>query len=195
MAVEGPPSSSTQLYPRKEGNSVATTAASATQSYLRDARLQAGYASRDMAAIKLNYSPETIGRHERGDVPVSPDDIIRYAEGYQRPDIMLRYCASCPVGKKTGKRAVDRDLPWAALRVSQRLQKAKEIDRQARKHCRRRNCRPHGTRRLRHRTRVSALPRGDYYRYASLGDERETEKSRPAATETALVMCQGRRPP
>ena len=84
-------------------------------------------ASRDTAAIKLNYSPETIGRHERGDVPVSPDDIIRYAEGYQRPDIMLRYCASCPVGKKTGKRAVDRDLPWAALRVSQRLQKAKEI--------------------------------------------------------------------
>ena len=106
---------------------MATTAASATQSYLRDARLQAGYASRDTAAIKLNYSPETIGRHERGDVPVSPDDIIRYAEGYQRPDIMLRYCASCPVGKKTGKRAVDRDLPWAALRVSQRLQKAKEI--------------------------------------------------------------------
>ena len=91
--------------PGKEGNSVATTAASATQSYLRDARLQAGYASRDTAAIKLNYSPETIGRHERGDVPVSPDDIIRYAEGYQRPDIMLRYCASCPVGKKTGKRA------------------------------------------------------------------------------------------
>ena len=106
---------------------MATTAASATQSYLRDARLQAGYASRDTAAIKLNYSPETIGRHERGDVPVSPDDIIRYAEGYQRPDIMFRYCASCPVGKKTGKTATDRDLPWAALRVSQRLRKAKEI--------------------------------------------------------------------
>ena len=70
---------------------MATTAASTTQSYLRDARLQAGYASRDTAAIKLNYSPETIGRHERGNVPVSPDDIIRYAEGYQRPDIMLRY--------------------------------------------------------------------------------------------------------
>lgn len=65
---------------------MATTAASTTQSYLRDARLQAGYASRDTAAIKLNYSPETIGRHERGDVPVSPDDIIRYAEGYQRPE-------------------------------------------------------------------------------------------------------------
>lgn len=106
---------------------MATTAASATQSYLRDARLQAGYASRDTAAIKLNYSPETIGRHERGDVPVSPDDIIRYAEGYQRPDIMLRYCASCPVGKKTGKRAVDRDLPWppfASARGSRRQKKS-----------------------------------------------------------------------
>lgn len=100
---------------------MATTAASATQSYLRDAHLQAGYASRDTAAIKLNYSPETIGRHERGDVPVSPDDIIRYAEGYQRPDIMLRYCASCPVGKKT---ATFRGPPFASARGSRRQKKS-----------------------------------------------------------------------
>lgn len=187
MAVEGPPSSSTQLYPRKEGNSVATTAASATKSYLRDARLQAGYASRDTAAIKLNYSPETIGRHERGDVPVSPDDIIRYAEGYQRPDIMLRYCASCPVGKKTGKRAVDRDLPWAALRVSQRLQKAKEIADKLE------SIADDGI--------VDHMERADFDTALAflrsleetitdmllLAMSRETEKSRPAATETALV--------
>lgn len=98
-----------------------------SKNYLRDARLQAGYASRDTAAMALNYSPETIGRHERGDVPVSADDILRYAEGYQRPDILLRYCADCPIGRVTGRTAVDRDLPWAALRVSQRLQQAKEI--------------------------------------------------------------------
>ena len=155
---------------------MATTAASATQSYLRDARLQAGYASRDTAAIKLNYSPETIGRHERGDVPVSPDDIIRYAEGYQRPDIMLRYCASCPVGKKTGKRAVDRDLPWAALRVSQRLQKAKEIADKLE------SIADDGI--VDHMERADfdtalALPRGDYYRYASLGDEPRDGKEPP----------------
>ena len=187
MGVEGLPSSSIKLYPRKEGNSVATTAASTTQSYLRDARLQAGYASRDTAAIKLNYSPETIGRHERGDVPVSPDDIIRYAEGYQRPDIMLRYCASCPVGKKTGKRAVDRDLPWAALRVSQRLQKAKEIADKLE------SIADDGI--------VDHMERADFDTalafLRSLEEtitdmllwamSRETEKSRPAATETALV--------
>lgn len=40
---------------------------------------------------------------------------------------MLRYCSDCPIGRKTGKTATDRDLPWAALRVSQRLRKAKEI--------------------------------------------------------------------
>ncbi|OPZ65928.1 MAG: hypothetical protein BWY85_00287 [Firmicutes bacterium ADurb.Bin506] len=40
---------------------------------------------------------------------------------------MLRYCADCPIGRQTGKKATDRDLPWAALRVSQRLRKAKEI--------------------------------------------------------------------
>ena len=166
---------------------MATTAASATQSYLRDARLQAGYASRDTAAIKLNYSPETIGRHERGDVPVSPDDIIRYAEGYQRPDIMLRYCASCPVGKKTGKRAVDRDPPWAALRVSQRLQKAKEIADKLE------SIADDGI--------VDHMERADFDTalafLRSLEEtitdmllwamSRETEKSRPAATETALV--------
>lgn len=158
---------------------MATTAASATQSYLRDARLQAGYASRDTAAIKLNYSPETIGRHERGDVPVSPDDIIRYAEGYQRPDIMLRYCASCPVGKKT-RQAGSRPRPSVGRPSRQpEAPEGKRNRRQARKHCRRRNCRPHGTRRLRHRTRVSALPRGDYYRYASLGDEPRDGKEPP----------------
>lgn len=154
---------------------MATTAASATQSYLRDARLQAGYASRDTAAIKLNYSPETIGRHERGDVPVSPDDI------------MLRYCASCPVGKKTGKRAVDRDLPWAALRVSQRLQKAKEIADKLE------SIADDGI--------VDHMERADFDTalafLRSLEEtitdmllwamSRETEKSRPAATETALV--------
>lgn len=137
--------------------------------------------------LKLNYSPETIGRHERGDVPVSPDDIIRYAEGYQRPDIMLRYCASCPVGKKTGKRAVDRDLPWAALRVSQRLQKAKEIADKLE------SIADDGI--------VDHMERADFDTalafLRSLEEtitdmllwamSRETEKSRPAATETALV--------
>lgn len=100
---------------------------STTPTYLREARLSAGYVSRETASIDLPYSPETIGRHERGEVTPSPDDITQYAQGYNRPDIMLRYCSDCPIGRKTGKTATDRDLPWAALRVSQRLRKAKEI--------------------------------------------------------------------
>ena len=170
---------------------MATTAASATQSYLRDARLQAGYASRDTAAIKLNYSPETIGRHERGDEPVSPDDLIRKAASNQNPNHklhnMLPYSASCPVGKKTGTRAVDRDLPWAALRVSQRLQKAKEIADKLE------SIADDGI--------VDHMERADFDTalafLRSLEEtitdmllwamSRETEKSRPAATETALV--------
>ena len=100
---------------------------STTPTYLREARLSAGYVSRETASIDLPYSPETIGRHERGEVTPSPDDITQYAQGYNRPDIMLRYCSDCPIGRKTGKTATDRDLPWAALRFSQRLRKAKEI--------------------------------------------------------------------
>ena len=35
--------------------------------YLREARVKAGYVSRGTASIAVPYSPETIGRHERGD--------------------------------------------------------------------------------------------------------------------------------
>lgn len=100
---------------------------------------------------------------------------------------MLRYCASCPVGKKTGKRAVDRDLPWAALRVSQRLQKAEEIADKLE------SIADDGI--------VDHMERADFDTalafLRSLEEtitdmllwamSRETEKSRPAATETALV--------
>ena len=106
---------------------MADKVAPVTKSFLREARLKAGFATREAASMALNYAPETIGRHERGDVAVSPDDVLRYSEVYHRPDILLRYCAECPIGKVTGRTAVDRDLPWAALRVSQRLQQAKEI--------------------------------------------------------------------
>lgn len=130
---------------------MATTAASATQSYLRDARLQAGYASRDTAAIKLNYSPETIGRHERGDVPVSPDDIIRYAEGYQRlqkaKEIADKLESIADDGIVDHMERADFDTALAFLRSLEET--------------------------------IT-----DMLLWAM---SRETEKSRPAATETALV--------
>ena len=41
-------------------------------SYLREARIRAGYANRETASTAVPFSPETIGRHERGDVTDRP---------------------------------------------------------------------------------------------------------------------------
>jgi hypothetical protein len=96
--------------------------------YLREARLSAGYANRDTASTVIPYAPETIGRHERGEVSMSPEDVLMYAQYYHRDDITIRYCADCPVGRATGKTATDRDLPCATMRLTQRLRRAaKEI--------------------------------------------------------------------
>ena len=92
--------------------------------YLREARLAAGYANRDTASADVPYSPETIGRHERGEVTVAPEDAIVYAKSYGREDILLRHCAECPVGREVGRQVTDRDLPFATLRLTQRLRKA-----------------------------------------------------------------------
>lgn len=95
--------------------------------YLKEARIKAGYANRDCASMAVPYSPETIGRHERGEVLPSPDDIIRYANSYNSPDILFNYCSECPVGKCTGRTATERPLPLATLRVSRMLEDAKEV--------------------------------------------------------------------
>lgn len=67
--------------------------------------------------MAVPFSPETIGRHERGDVEMAPDDIVVYAECYKAPDVMHRYCADCPVGQRLGRRANDRPLASATLRI------------------------------------------------------------------------------
>lgn len=79
--------------------------------------MRAGYISRGTASAAVPFSPETIGRHERGDVEVEPADIVLYSECYKSPDILPRYCAGCPVGQRMGKKATDRELPLATLRV------------------------------------------------------------------------------
>jgi hypothetical protein len=47
-----------------------------------------------------------------------------YAQIYRRGDIVLRYCAGCPVGRATGRMATDRDLSSATLRLVYQLKRA-----------------------------------------------------------------------
>ena len=77
--------------------------------------------------MKVPYSQETIGRHERGEVMMEPCDAIRYAEGYEAPELLVSYCADCPVGQYMGKKVNDRPLPFATLRVSRMIADAKNV--------------------------------------------------------------------
>lgn len=92
--------------------------------YLREARSRAGYANRVAASMAVPFSPETIGRHERGDVQISPEDAVLYSERYGSQALLVQYCADCPVGRMTGKQATERPLPFATLRVRRMLKEA-----------------------------------------------------------------------
>ncbi len=92
--------------------------------YLREARSRAGYANRVAASMAVPFSPETIGRHERGDVQITPEDAVLYSERYGSQAILVQYCADCPVGRITGKKATERPLPFATLRVRRMLKEA-----------------------------------------------------------------------
>lgn len=106
---------------------MACSNATVKQDYLRKARLSAGYVNRYDASTAVPFSAETLGRHERGDTAIGPREAVLYAEQYGRPDILYQHCATCPVGMKLGIKVSERDLPWSALRINQRLRKAKQI--------------------------------------------------------------------
>lgn len=95
--------------------------------YLRAARVRAGYISRGTATTAVPFSPETIGRHERGDVELEPEDAVTYADCYGSPDILPRYCATCPVGQRIGRTATDRPLPYATLRIRRLIEDAQSV--------------------------------------------------------------------
>lgn len=95
--------------------------------YLREARVEAGYVSRSTAAMAVPFSPETIGRHERGDVEMEPEDAVIYADCYNNPALLHRYCADCPVGSKIGRTATDRPLPLATLRVRRMMMEGQAV--------------------------------------------------------------------
>lgn len=77
--------------------------------------------------MAVPYSPETIGRHERGDVEMEPEDAVVYAECYNRPEIMIHYCATCPVGKKLGRQTRELELPHATLRIHKLISDAQDV--------------------------------------------------------------------
>ena len=106
---------------------MSSTTEKSPPSYLREARLKAGYESRMVASNVVPYSPETIGRHERGDVEMEPADALVYAQCYKNPGILPRYCADCPVGKAMGKKADKLPLPFATLRVSHLIDEAQDV--------------------------------------------------------------------
>ena len=103
------------------------TAIKKPPAYLREARVRAGYVSRGMASTAVPFSPETIGRHERGDVELEPEDAVVYADCYQSPDILPRYCATCPVGRRMGRKTNDLPLPYATLRISRLIQDGQDV--------------------------------------------------------------------
>lgn len=92
---------------------------------LREARRSAGNESIIAAARKTKRSPEAVGRHERGEVNLHPQDVIQYAEAYGSPDLLIRYCGECPIYRTLNANSpMDRDLPWGALKLSTRLNRA-----------------------------------------------------------------------
>lgn len=94
---------------------------------LREARLRSGYPNRDTAAAALHRSPETIGRHERGEVPVCPDDVLDYAARYNKPDLLFRFCGECPISAKLREELQGYEFNQAANRLFNRLRKAMDI--------------------------------------------------------------------
>lgn len=58
---------------------------------------------------------------------MEPGDAVLYSESYKNPAILVKYCAGCPVGQRIGRKATDRPLPLATLRVSRMLEDAQEV--------------------------------------------------------------------
>ena len=54
-------------------------------------------------------------------------DRVYYADCYGSPDILPRYCATCPVGQRIGRTATDRPLPYATLRIRRLIADAQSV--------------------------------------------------------------------
>jgi hypothetical protein len=99
--------------------------------FLIQARQQAGYPNRETAEAAVPFASSTIGRHERGEAPLQPADILAYAAGYRAPELPMLYCRNvCPIGCELHGDLQDRELSSLTLRVGTRIKKAlRRLDR------------------------------------------------------------------
>lgn len=67
---------------------------------IREARKKRGYKTIYAAAMGVNYSPEVVGRHERGTIVPSVHQIICYADKYNAPELCRAFCDQCVVKQK-----------------------------------------------------------------------------------------------
>lgn len=63
---------------------------------------------------------------------MEPEDAVTYAESYKRPEVLLHYCATCPVGRKLGKEARELELPHATLRIRRLIADGQDVSRRKR---------------------------------------------------------------
>ena len=73
----------------------------------------------------MPYAAVTIGRQERGEIKVAPEDVIIYANAYRAPELMLYYCRSCcPIGRKIMRPANgEHELSLLVTQLGNRLRK------------------------------------------------------------------------
>jgi hypothetical protein len=92
--------------------------------YLVQARIAAGYPNRELAEMAVPFAASTIGRHERGDMPLQPADIVAYAAGYRAPALLMLYCRNtCPIGRQQYELLQERELSLLTLRIGSRIKK------------------------------------------------------------------------
>lgn len=97
-----------------------------TCKWLREARRAKGYQNVGQAGLATHRSPEAVGRHERGDVPLQMADVIEYAQAYDSPTLLMAFCSECAIRQELfGAREQHFDsLPVTVIRMANRLRRA-----------------------------------------------------------------------
>lgn len=89
---------------------------------LREARLQAGYATRELSQTYLPISNTVQGRHERDEKRPAVEDVMAYVQAYNAPQLYMHFCRiSCPIGCRTMRAVRLRPVSSLQTRLANRL--------------------------------------------------------------------------